>query len=302
MGKSLTLFFLHFLTDHNIDSVNYHEPVGPDGIDVNELRAMEADSMFAEYYHHFDPADGPFPASNTDQAVAASIYDSTNNNVQWGPRQFCHVPGEESDNEENNGDIMASYEMPLTPRFQGIPWSSDFVTASFAMPARPGTIAGMAIRDPTQPAQAPPIIHAEYRFSADTITEMTVSAHESAAATSTPFAADTFDSSLTVAVHIIQARPTSNSRVALSQSFRTSSSPPDTEAPIQSPTDSDAPIQSPVFPVNWITHAGTSMLSSLPPPATPTTPNRRHSRRHTINYIISPPTYRDTEDDESDNT
>jgi hypothetical protein len=278
------------LTDHNIDSVNYHEPVGPDGIDVNELRAMEADSMFAEYYHHFDPADGPFPASNTAQAIAASTFGNTNSAVQWGPRQFYHVSDDESDNEENNEDIMAAYDRPLLPCYSGSPPYADFVTASFAMRARPGTMAGMAIRDPTQPGQAPPILHFEPRFPADTTTEMTDPAHESATPAFRASAPGDFDSSLTAAVHTIQTRPTSTSRVARSQIFKASSPP----------TDTDAPIQSPVFPVNWVTHTKTSILSRLPPSATSTTPNRRHSRRHTINYTISPASDRYTGDDEGD--
>jgi hypothetical protein len=246
--------------------------------------------MFAEYYYHFDPVDGPFPASNTAQATAASTFGNTNSTVQCGSRQFCHVPDEESDNEENNEDIMASYNTPLIPHFPGSPSYADFVTASFAMPARPGTMAGMAIRDPAQPAQAPPIMHFEPRFSAGTTTETTGTAQESATPASSASAPVDFDTSLIAAVHSIQLRPTSNSRVALSQRFETSSSP----------TDADAPVQSPVFPINWITHTGTSMLSSLPPPVTSATPNRRHSRRHTINYTISPAFDRYAEEDEGD--
>ncbi|KAI4851119.1 hypothetical protein E4T44_02331 [Aureobasidium sp. EXF-8845] len=270
--------------------VNFHEPTVPDGIDINELRAIEADSMFAEYYHHFDPADGPFPASNSAQAIAASSFNDTNNNIQWGPRQFCHVPDDESDNEENNEDIMAAYDRPLIPRYPGSPSYTDLVSASFAMPARPGTIAGMAIRDPTQPAQAPLIMHFEPRFPADTIPEMTGPAHESATPASPVSAPGNFESSLTAAVHTIQARPISTSSIARSQEFEASSSP----------TDTDAFVQSPVFPVNWVTHTRTSMLPSLPPSATSTTPNRRHSRRHTINYTISPPSNGYIEEDEGD--
>jgi hypothetical protein len=246
--------------------------------------------MFAEYYDHFDPADGPFPASNTSQAIAASTLGNSNNNIQWGPRQFCHVPDDESDNEENNEDIMAAYDRPLMPRYPGSPSSADFVTASFAMPTRPGTMVGMAIRDPTRPAQTPPIMHFEPRFPADTATEMTGPAHESATSAFRASAPGDFDSSLTVAVHTIQARSTPAFRVAQSQRFEASSSP----------TDTDALAQSPVFPVSWVTHTGTSMLPSLPSSATSTTPNRRHSRRHTINYTITPLPNRYIDEDEGD--
>jgi hypothetical protein len=288
---SLRLYYSFvLLTDYKINSVNFLEPVGLDGIDIAELRSIEADSMFAEYYHHFDPADGPFPASNTAQAITASTNDNANNDIQWGPRQFCHVPDDESDNEENNEDIMAAYDRPLMPRYPGSPSYADFVTTSFSIPARPGTIAGMAIRDPTQPALAPPIMHFEPHFSAAIVTEMTGPAHESATPAFRASAPGAFDSSLTAAVHIIQARPTSTSRVARSQIFEASSSP----------TDTDTLVQSSVFPVNWVTHTGTSMLPSLPPSATSTTPNRRHSRRHTINYTIFPPSNRCIEEDEGD--
>lgn len=279
------------LTDYKINSVNFLEPVGPDGIDIAELRSIEADSMFAEYYYHFSPADSPFPGSNTAQAIAASTHDGRNDNVQWGQRQFCHISDVESDNEENNEDIMASYETLLMPRYQSSPSDSDFVTRSFAMPARLGTIAGMAIRDPTQPAQAPPIMHFEPRSSSDTIAEISEPTNGIAASASAASVPDDFDFNLTAAVHMIQARPTPTSRVASSQRFET----------ISSPTDPNATIQSPVFPADWVTHTRTSMFSMLPSPATSTTPHRRHSRRHTINYTISPIIDRHTEDDEGDN-
>jgi hypothetical protein len=261
------------------------EPIGPDGIDYNELRAIEADVMFAEYYHQYHPGDGPFPPSNTVEAIAASMHDHRNDNIQWGPHQYCHVPDVESDTEENNEAIMATYETPLMPRYYGSPSYSDFLAASIAMPARPGTIAGMAIRDPTQPAQAPPIIRAEPRFSAETVAEMTDHAHTSTAASlSSADTANGFDSSLAAVVNTFETRPAPVSTAVLSQELGDDSSP----------SDIDAAVASPVFPANWVTHTRTSMIPSL---QLPPTSNRRHSPRHTINYTLSPVSSRRPEED-----
>jgi hypothetical protein len=263
------------------------EPIGPDGIDYNELRAIEADVMFAEHYHEYLSGDGPFPPSNTVEAIAASMHNNRNDNMQWGPRQYCHVPDVESDTEENNEAIMATYETPLMPRYYGSPSYSDFLAASMAMPTRPGTIAGMAIRDPTRPAQAPPIIGAGPRPSAETLAESTEHALASAASPSPADTGNGFDSGLAAVVHAFESRPAPVSTAVISQELGDE----------LSSSDTDAAVASPVFPANWVTHTRTSMIPSL---QLPPTPNRRHSRRHTINYTLSPISGRHTEEDQGD--
>jgi hypothetical protein len=248
---------------------------------------MEADLMFAQYYYHFDPADGPFPPSNTIEAITASMQPSVNDNIQWGPRQFCHVPDIESDNDENNEAIMATYDTPLIPRYQSGTSYSDFFAASFARPARPGTIAGTAIRDSALPAQTPPIMRAEPHYPVDAITETTQDAHASIAPVEPTSTGNGFDTNLAAVVRAIETRPASTSTAALSQRVGADSSVPDT----------DTVLESPVFPVNWITHTRTSMLPSLQPPATS---GGRPLRRRSINYTISPLPSQYTEEDEGD--
>jgi hypothetical protein len=244
--------------------------------------------MFAQYYHHYDPADGPFPPSNTVEAINAS---RNHISVQWGPRQYCNVPDDESDNEENNEAIMAAYETPLMPRYQVITSYNDFIASTIARPARPGTFAGMAIRDLSQPAHMPPIIRAGARLSVDATTEMTQDTHAgtTTAPESSASAEDDLDPDLAAVVHTLQTRSAPASTAAVSHRAGTDSSS----------ADPDVPLETPIFPANWVTHTRASFMSSRQPPITP---GRRPSRTGSINYTISPISNQYTEGGEGDDS
>ncbi|CAD0113254.1 unnamed protein product [Aureobasidium uvarum] len=266
---------------------NLTEPIRTDGVDPNELHAIEADLMFAEYYYHYDPADGPFPASNTAAAIqaAASEYDDRS---QY---RYCHEPDVESDTESNNEAIMASYETPLRSRFQGPTSYHDFASACFDRPARPGTFAGMAVRDPSLPVLAVPIMRSGPRLTADTTAEIRANlhthSHRRAASASPTITPNETDTNLAAVVRTIQARPTSASAMALSQ---------EVGADVVS-ASTDTPTESPVFPANWVTLTRTSSIPSLQQPVTP---SRATSRRHNVHYTTSPVSNRYTEDDDGD--
>ncbi|CAD0092625.1 unnamed protein product [Aureobasidium vineae] len=266
---------------------NLTEPLRADGVNPNELHAIEADLMFAEYYYHYDPADGPFPASNTAAAIqaAASEYDDRS---QY---RYCHEPDVESDTESNNEAIMASYETPLRSRYQGPTSYHDFASSCFDRPARPGTFAGMAVCDPGLPVLAVPIMHSGRRFPAETIAEIRGNAHAHshtrAASASPTIIPNETDVNLAAVVRTIQARPASASAMALSQELG---------ADVVS-ANTDTPAESPVFPANWITHTRTSGIPSLQQPVTP---SRATSRRHNIHYTTSPVSHHYTEDDDDD--
>ncbi|KAH0348243.1 hypothetical protein KCU83_g6307, partial [Aureobasidium melanogenum] len=247
---------------------NLTEPPRADGVDMNEIHALEADMMFAQYYYHFDPADGPFPPSNTAAAIRASGFDI--DNIQWGPLEFSHVPGDESDNEENNERIMATYDTPLIPLYPGSTSNQEFIAAAFDRPARPGTFAGMAICNANQPALAPPIMRTGPRFSADTIAEMRSARAAASSPTTSP---NDTDASTAALVRAIQARPAPASAVALSREVEASSSA----------ADNDVAAESPIFPTNWVTHTNTSVMLPLLQPA-----RRRTSRRYNVHYTTSP--------------
>lgn len=249
------------------------------GVDINELHQIEADIMFAQYYYHYDPDDGPFPASNTIEAINAS---TNYNDVQLGPRQYAHVPDEESDTESNNEAIMAAYETPL-PHYHVITSHNDFIASAVA---RPGTVAGMAIRDPSQPAHTPPIIGPGALSSAGATTEMT---HDTAASasSSTTSSMGGLDPNLAAVVHTLEDRPVPDSTAAVSQ--RAGVDP--------MVADSDIALETPVFPASWVTHTRTSATPLRP---RPTTRTRRHSHSGSVNYTIAPLPERFNEDREGD--
>lgn len=239
---------------------------------MNEIHAIEADMMFAEYYYHFDPADGPFPPSNTAAAIRAAGFECDDS--QWGPLQHSHVPDDESDNEENNERIMATYDIPLIPRYAGSTSNHDFIAATFDRPSRPGTFAGMAIRNAGQPSLAPPIMRTGPRFSADTIAEMRArETHTRAASSSSTDPPSNPDARIAALVRTIQARPTPASAAALSREVGASSLA----------ADSDIAADSPIFPANWVTHTSASDMLALQQPAI-----RRTARRHNVHYTTSP--------------
>ena len=243
--------------------------------------------MFAEYYYHFDPADGPFPPSNTAAAIRAAGFECEDARLE--EYQYSHLPDEESDNEENNERIMATYDIPLVPlmpRYPGSMSNHDFMAATFDRPFRPGTFAGMAIRNANQPVLAPPIMRTGPRFSAATIAEMRSNAHARAASSSPTIPPNNTDDSIAALVRTIQDRPASASAVALSREVGGGSSAADT----------DVAAESPIFPANWVTHTTTSEMLSLPQPATP----RRTLRRHNVHYTTSPVPNQYTEEDGDD--
>ncbi|KAH0286440.1 hypothetical protein M436DRAFT_67964 [Aureobasidium namibiae CBS 147.97] len=270
---------------------DWSEPL-PDGIDINELHAIEADIMFALYYNHYDPADGPFPASNTLEAINAP---RNYNHLPWGPRQYGHMPEEESDNEsdsesDNESDseaTTAAYETPLMPRYHAIASYNDLIASTVA---RPGTIAGMAIRDQSQPAHTPPIIGVEARSSAGAMAEMTQGAYASAAPVtgSSSSAVDELDPNLAAVVHNLRTGLTPASTAAVSQ---------EVGADLSSAAH-DVPFETPIFPANWVTHTRTSIMSSRQPRATPI--RRRNSHTGSVNYTTSPISRRFTYEREGD--
>lgn len=252
------------------------------GVDMNELHQLEVDLMFAQYYYHYDPNDPPFPASNTLEAINASRNDD--NTGPWGLYQYAHVPEEESDTESDNETTMAAYANP-PPHYHVITSPNDVIASAVA---RPGTVAGMAIRDPSQPARSPPIIGAGSQPSADAITGMTNNTHaDAASASELPTPADELDPDLAAVVHNLEAGPVPASTVAVSKKAGADSSS----------ADSGVPRETPVFPASWVTHTRTSAMSSRQPP---TTPIRRHSHTGSVNYTISPVSNRFTEDREGD--
>ena len=248
--------------------------------------------MFALYYNHYDPADGPFPASNTLEAINAP---RNYNHLPWGPRQYGHMPEEESDNEsdsesDNESDneaTMAAYETPLVPRYHAIASYNDLVASTVA---RPGTIAGMAIRDPSQPAHSPPIISVEARNSAGPMAGMTHDTHESAGpvAGSSAFAVNELDPDLAAVVHNLRTGPAPASTAAISQ---------EVGADLSS-AEPDVPFETPIFPANWVTHTRTSIMSSRPSRTTPL--RRRNSHTGSVNYTTSPVSNRFTYEREGD--
>ena len=251
------------------------------GVDINELHQIECDIMFAQYYYHYDPNDPPFPPSNTVEAINASM---NYNNVPWGTYQHAHVPDEESDTESNNEATIAAYETPL-PHYHVITSHNDFMASAVA---RPGTVAGMAIRDPSQPAHTPPIIGAGAQSPADAITEMTQDAHAGAVPASESSApADELDPNLAAVVHNLEAGPVPASTLAVSEEAGANATS----------TDPDTFLDAPIFPASWVTHTRNSVMPSRQPPTTRT---RRHSYSGSINYTISPISNRFTEDREGE--
>lgn len=251
---------------------------------MNEIHAIEADMMFAEYYYHFDPADGPFPPSNTAAAIRAAGFECDDS--QWGPLQYSHVPDDESDNEENNERIMATYDTPLIPRYPGSTSNQDFIAATFDRPPRPGTFAGMAIRNVGQPPLAPPIMRSGPRFSADTIAEIRArNAHARHASSPSTIPPSNTDARIAALVRNIQARPVPASAVALSREVEASSST----------VDNDTAAESPIFPANWVTHTNASDMLPLQQPSI-----SRTVRRHNVHYTTSPVSKRYTEEDGDD--
>ncbi|KAH0372897.1 hypothetical protein KCU65_g968, partial [Aureobasidium melanogenum] len=254
-------------------------PPRADGVDLNELRTIEAEVMFAEYYYHYDPADGPFPASNTPAAIRASGFDV--DDVPWGPLEFSH---DESDTEENNERIAAEYEKPLFPYYPGSTSSQAFLAATFDRAARPGTFAGMAIRDASQPTRAPPIMRTGPRFSADAIAEMR-SARAAASSPTTTAPPNDNDPYIAALIHAFQTQPAPASAVALSREVAASSSA----------ADDDTVTESPIFPANWITHTNFSAMHPQQQ-AAQSAARRRTSRRYNDNYTTSPPSNQHTEE------
>lgn len=248
--------------------------------------------MFALYYNHYDPADGPFPASNTLEAINAP---RNYNYLPWGPRQYGHMPEEESDNESesesdnesNDEAARPAYGTPLMSRCRAIASYNDLVAS---IVARPGTVAGMAIRDPSQPAHTPPIIGVGARFSADAMAEMTQDTHEGAGPVAEPSASavDELDPDLAAVVRNLRTGPTPASTAAVSQ---------EVGADLSS-AEHDVPIETPIFPANWVTHTRTSIMSSRQPRATPM--RRRNSHTGSINYTTSPVSNRFTYEREGD--